>query len=202
MRDTRPLSERFDLTYVNRAHYADRWTGPCSLALVLVVVVFLGAATILGDRAAYSSGELTIAHDMFADRCEKCHAPDPARPGFFLPASDDKCLYCHATYAQAHHPLQSLYIGGHVKLSNDLEIQVASECSLCHVEHRGRDIDLTSIPDQFCVQCHADLAARGINPELVRAGSGRVAPDLPPPNGAPADASEPAPDADSEGGAP
>lgn len=158
MQDGRPLSERFDLTYVHRRHFADRWTAPLAILAFLAAPLVLGGLMLTGSHGAYSSGPVTSAHAMFADDCGECHAPDPRRSGFWLPVRDELCLACHD--APLHNPNQSMFVGVHHAIGVE-ETVMSSSCSVCHVEHRGRDADLSQVSDQTCVQCHADLRAYG-----------------------------------------
>ena len=98
MKDTRPLSERFDLSYVRRKHFADRFTGKAGLVCALAALGFCGVMVARSDDSPYSCGPLSRPHDMFASQCNKCHAPDMKKGrGYFLPASDDRCLACTPT---------------------------------------------------------------------------------------------------------
>lgn len=159
MNDPRPLSERFDLTYVKRPHYADRWTGRIAAGVVLLLTGLLGAAMILGDERVYTSGPLTTAHAMFADDCSKCHAASTGASGsddFSRHVEDAKCLACHT--APLHHDGQSAFAGA-MKAVAGHEVMMSSRCSSCHVEHRGPDVDLSAVSDHTCTQCHASLSA-------------------------------------------
>lgn len=158
MHDPRPLSERFDLTYVRRPQLSDRWTRPLSVAFIAIIVVIFGGLMLQGDLRAYSSGPLTTAHAMFADDCGKCHAPDPDRSGYWLPARDELCLNCHV--APLHNLHQSMFVG-HAHPVGTEQIVMSSECSVCHVEHRGKHADLSAVHDATCVRCHEDLQRWG-----------------------------------------
>jgi predicted CXXCH cytochrome family protein len=158
MHDPRPLSERFDLTYVRRRQLSDRWTRPLSLAAVILVVAVAGAVMMQGDFRAFSSGPLTQAHAMFADDCGKCHAPDPDRSGYWLPARDELCLNCHV--APLHNPHQSMFVGLARPVGTE-QVVMSSNCSTCHVEHLGAEADLSAVSDATCVRCHADLERDG-----------------------------------------
>jgi predicted CXXCH cytochrome family protein len=160
MRDIWPLSERFDLPYVRRRHFPDNWTGRLSLLAVGLVIAFVSYNAISGDDRAFSSGPMTRAHAMFADDCQQCHQPDPARAGFWLPPRDSACLRCHV--ATLHDPHQSLFRGEPMLVSSRTEpIEMSGDCSACHIEHRGPDVRLTNVPDLLCIGCHQDLASRG-----------------------------------------
>lgn len=167
MQDSRPLSERFDLTYVQKRHFADRWTAALGLGLALLVAAGLGGLTLFGGNEVYSSGPLTNAHAMFAHDCGKCHAPDPAGSGFWLPARDELCLACHV--APLHNPHQSQFVGT-ARAVGSQEVVMSSSCAVCHVEHQGHDADLTLVSDQTCVRCHADLRESGWRAPSMQSG--------------------------------
>lgn len=168
MRDLRPLSDRFDLPYVRRKHFADRWTGRLGLLAALGTAATLGVLAARGNERPYTAGPLTTAHDMFASDCNQCHAAnsDKGFQGLLMPASDAKCLVCHESQATIHADNQAeLFAGG--AIPGHPEIRLSSNCSACHVEHRGRDANLSAVNDSFCVRCHADLDAGGRRPEAA-----------------------------------
>lgn len=162
MKDPRPLSERFDLTYVGKKHLADRWIVLLSWGVVSIGLAWLAVAAMRSDETPYTSGPLTHAHAMFADNCNKCHAGEGGTETFFSfyrrPVEDAKCRECHV--APAHNHAQSKFIGGTLNIGGT-QILTSSNCAACHVEHQGGDHRLTAIPDSGCVQCHADLSGAG-----------------------------------------
>lgn len=157
--DPRPLSERFDLRYVQRRSWPYAQVRWLSFAAIIAGAAYLAASWWLGDQRAFSSGDLSEPHALFADHCDQCHQPDPDRSGYWLPASDAACLRCHS--APAHpDPHARLYSAGPVRVGDRLaDAAMAGNCAACHVEHRGRDHDLSRVDDRFCVQCHRDLRA-------------------------------------------
>ncbi len=166
MHDPRPLSERFDLTYVHKPHLSDRWTGRLSIVVILLMIAMFGGMAMLNDQRAYSSGPLTSAHAMFADDCGKCHAPDPDRSGYWLPSRDELCLNCHV--APLHAPHQSMFIGD-VRSVGGEQVVMSSSCSVCHIEHQGAHANLSHVPDITCVGCHQDLQRFGWNDQGAHA---------------------------------
>ncbi len=174
MRDTRPLSERFDLTYVRKKHFADAWTGRLGFVAAAATAVTVGAYQMRGDDRPYTAGAVTRAHNMFAEKCTLCHAPsiDKGLRGFLMPASDEKCLNCHENqaglHAQSQTDLFTMAMPGHP------ELRVSANCAACHMEHNGLDHDLSAVSDQTCVKCHEDLQAKGM--KLVAASTRGPAP--------------------------
>lgn len=189
MKDSRPLSDRFDLPYVRRKHFADRWTGRLGFLAAAATVVTVGALQMSADNRPYTAGPLTKAHDMFASDCTLCHQPsiEKGLGGLLMPASDEKCLTCHKSHAGLHAENQldifTMSMPGHPNL------RASANCALCHSEHNGRDHNLSAVADQICVRCHADLAANGTALRPVAAPRRDAAPipaDAPPSNPAPA----------------
>lgn len=157
--DPRPLSERFDLTYVQRRRWpygTNRWV---SLLLVFAVGGYVAYMTLRGDHRIYNSGSLIHAHAMFGADCTRCHESDPNANGFWLPVRDEACLQCHV--APAHpDPHGGMFAGSPASVSDRLgTVIMASNCASCHVEHRGAEHSLTALPDDYCIACHRDLDA-------------------------------------------
>lgn len=75
--------------------------------------------------------------------------------GFFLRVSEAACLKCHD--GPVHHDNQLF----------------TPECASCHVEHKGH-VELASLTDRHCVQCHAELQTKGSAPKFERAIRGFV----------------------------
>jgi len=157
MKDPRPLSERFDLTYVRHRTWPNNLARWASFALVLAVGGVLAVLALRRDNRIYTAGTLTTAHAMFGDDCRQCHLPDPSRSGYWLPPSDKACLQCHTAAAHPD-PHQATLAGELHAVPGQLgKVVMSGNCADCHVEHKGRDHDLNRIDDRFCVQCHGDL---------------------------------------------
>ncbi len=150
-RDPRPLSERFDLRYVRARSWPESWTVRLSLATVALAAVLLLFAS-LGNSDPFSPGPVTGFHAMIEHDCRSCHQPDPQRSGYWLPASDAACMKCHK--APAHEPPAF-----HAAMSPGVDPStiMSSNCVTCHVEHQGRQHDISRVSDRACVHCHADL---------------------------------------------
>lgn len=171
--ESRPISERIDLTYVKRKHWPQTSMFTYSafacagVALGALVLAGLSATNTVASYAFYSSGQCTKQHSMFANNCAACHVSDSAdgqhsAASFLLPVSSEKCLDCHETVATAHHPSQRLYLGKERKLDGYAHpVRMSSDCATCHVEHQGYDYDLNRVSDATCTQCHADLTSDG-----------------------------------------
>lgn len=167
MPDTRPIEERFDVTYVHRTHgpdLANRWL---MWFVLLAGGGLLAMLSVRGDNRIYSSGQLSVVHAGFGNDCAQCHQPaGNGASNYFLPVADSACLSCHA--AVEHRPNQSqfsaeqgIFIPGHTQ-----PVRMAARCAECHVEHRGHNADLNLISDRMCVQCHSNLTLKGFSPHL------------------------------------
>ncbi|MEQ9617357.1 MAG: cytochrome c3 family protein [Phycisphaerales bacterium] len=158
MSDHRPLSERFDLTYIRARHGADKLIVPLSFIAVVAIGGAVAFNGIQRDDRMYSSGDLTLAHDMFASDCSRCHQQDPDRSNFWLPARDEACVSCHDNTTHSRHG--SAHPGGEMRFFDD-EHALSRDCAACHVEHQGNGFDLTRVPDMQCTLCHSDLDTAG-----------------------------------------
>ncbi|HEY3045274.1 MAG TPA: hypothetical protein VGJ39_14680 [Vicinamibacterales bacterium] len=135
-RTAKALAKRIDMEYFKRLHPFRRWRLILSIAAPVVVLVFIGSMTAAGSRAPYSSGPLSLAHQVFGQRCERCHATETQT--FRAHVTDMTCVACHD--APAHKPNQPF----------------TPACPTCHLDHRGA-IALAAVDDHFCEQCHRDL---------------------------------------------
>lgn len=158
MRDPRPLSQRFDLSYVHRRTPLQMWIMRVSLGLAMIGGLLVLGSTAQGRREMYSPGHLSGAHANLS--CNQCHQRDPDRAGYWLTAHDSACLNCHV--AAAHEPHGTLFVGTEQPSNPALldragVTKMSGQCRVCHVEHYGVEHDLKRLPDATCVQCHGDL---------------------------------------------
>ncbi len=182
MPETRPISERINLTYVRKRAWPHTLIYPLTIGLAGLLLL-AGVGTELGARvegvyahAFYSSGTLTKAHAMFGSDCGACHRAavgDREATALFMPVLDDACIACHESVSATHHPRQSRFQGGMRKLEGlAAPVQMAGSCAKCHIEHRGRDYDLRKLDDGVCVSCHADLKGTGFAPAAASGKEG------------------------------
>ncbi|MEE4206501.1 MAG: cytochrome c3 family protein [Erythrobacter sp.] len=111
--------------------------------------------------AAWSSGELSLAHHDLEDNCEACHATP------FVSVQDTTCLTCHEELGD--HAKMPRLAAGMPPLSQGDAIQwniamtLGKEgpmgCVSCHSEHEG-PVKLEPASEQFCSDCHSDLDTR------------------------------------------
>ena len=135
-RTAKALAQRIDMDYFKRLHPFRRWRLWLSIAAPLAALLWLGGMAAGGSRSPYSSGPLSMAHQVFGQRCERCHVTE-AR-AFSAHVTDAACLTCHD--APAHKTNQTF----------------TPACATCHLDHRGA-IRLGSVDNQPCEQCHRNL---------------------------------------------
>jgi len=111
--------------------------------------------------AAWSSGELSMAHHDLEDNCEACHVTP------FVSVQDETCLTCHEELGE-HAATGRLATGMPALSTGDaIQWQIAQTlgkegplgCVSCHSEHEG-PVKLEAASEQFCSDCHNDLDTR------------------------------------------
>jgi hypothetical protein len=135
-RTAKALAQRIDLNYFKRLHPFRRWKLALSIAVPAAVLLWLGGNAAGGSKVPYSSGPVSASHQVFGDKCERCHVTE-AR-AFRAHVTDNMCVSCHD--APAHKSNQTS----------------TPSCASCHLEHRGA-IRLAATADRDCEQCHRDL---------------------------------------------
>ena len=145
-----------------------RWS-KTTLSLVFTVLVLVCAvlAFALGRVGVFMPGTLSKAHQGFHQKhptlgqpgsveeqgartiqgCDECHPPWKL---VWTSVSDKTCENCHRNPA---------HFGE--KASSSIPA-----CAICHLEHKGQPI-LAAVPEQYCVQCHADLKIQKGQPEFA-----------------------------------
>jgi predicted CXXCH cytochrome family protein len=111
--------------------------------------------------AAWSSGELSMAHHDLEDNCEACHQTA------FISVQDKTCLTCHEDLNDhAEMPRQRLGMpamswGDQAQwtIAETLGKEGPLGCVSCHSEHEG-PVKLEASSEQFCADCHDNLDAR------------------------------------------
>ena len=86
------------------------------------------------------------------DDCGNCHDPEARQ------ASDERCAVCHEKYGDELGVYN--FAAHYLYRSDDFRRVVPGEhevpCFTCHVEHEGRDVEITRVADARCQQCHFD----------------------------------------------
>jgi hypothetical protein len=108
-----------------------------SIGVPAAAVLWLAGLAAGGSHAPYSSGPVSSAHQVFGDKCDRCHVTG-AR-AFRAHVTDSMCLTCHD--APPHKGSQTF----------------TPTCASCHLEHCGA-IRLAATSDRDCEQCHLDLS--------------------------------------------
>ena len=135
-RTAKALAQRIDLNYFKRPHPFRRWKNVLSIAVPAAVLVWVAGSAAGGSKTPYSSGPVSASHQVFGDKCERCHVTQ-ART-FRAHVTDNMCVSCHD--APPHKPNQTF----------------TPTCASCHVEHRGA-LRLAATDNRDCEQCHRDL---------------------------------------------
>lgn len=191
-RTQKTVSRRIDLTYFKRP--SPLRTGKKALAFVAfaLAIVFVTFFSIGGDGRLHNPGKLTRAHAAWENNCTACHdgggaglAGSKTTGGFAKTVSDASCLSCHDGALHAKTQLDSTVtawpvIDG-VSKPDAKGHFTATNCTSCHVEHRGEML-LIGSNNANCTSCHADLPAntKGGNPAVASRALAFTAADHPP----------------------
>ncbi len=92
-------------------------------------------------QSPWNTGDVSRGHSYIENDCQDCHS------GFFQAVKNNDCMTCHHDIGRHSPP--------------DLMMATLDDvaCATCHLEHRGRDVDLSDLGSGFCSDCHADLKA-------------------------------------------
>lgn len=115
----------------------------------VAVVILFGLFGLFMDAGFASKGPLSSNHATLQKDCTACHAP-------FASVTNEKCAICHEKYGDrlGVYTFDSHYL----YRSDDFQRLVPSPqetpCYSCHVEHEGREAEITKVPDDRCLGCH------------------------------------------------
>ena len=127
-----------------------------AFALVLAVIALMlslgGGGSGSARDAIIEAGDLTGGHANFTSAlgCKSCHsAHDEDAGDWFLAAFKEEdmtgqCLDCHTFGGDPRH-------GHNAKFAAKAQ---ATECVMCHTEHKGEDADIKLMSDSQCSNCH------------------------------------------------
>ncbi|BDI61775.1 cytochrome c3 family protein [Qipengyuania nanhaisediminis] len=120
--------------------------------------------------AAWSTGELSLAHHQLEENCEACHVTP------FVSVQDETCLTCHEDIAD--HAAMPRQAKGMPPMSRGDAIQwsIAESfgkegplgCVSCHTEHEG-PVALEAASEKFCADCHVALEERLVDVDFGNA---------------------------------
>ena len=115
---------------------------PLAWAGILLVLFLFLLLPLFWETAQspWSTGDVSRGHAYIEDDCQSCHS------GLFRPVQNEDCMTCHHDIGR-HAPAELVMA----------ELEDAS-CATCHLEHRGRQVDLADLGSGFCSDCHSDLA--------------------------------------------
>ena len=119
---------------------------------IIAVMLSLGGGSGSARDAVIQAGDLTGGHANFtsAAGCVSCHsAHDEDAGDWFLAVFEEEdmtgqCLDCHT-------------FGGDPRLGHNATFAAkaqATECVMCHTEHKGEDADIKIMSDSQCNVCH------------------------------------------------
>ncbi|HUB27441.1 MAG TPA: hypothetical protein VL992_18590, partial [Tepidisphaeraceae bacterium] len=163
-RTQKNVSARIDRTYIDRRHPLRKLRRTTIFICVAAAILFLVLTDVTGrGDLIQNPGRLTFVHAKFQNNCGACHdgcdADGHPTSKFSLAVSDGACLRCHD--GAVHHLNQATMV------VNDFRRVPAgprsADCASCHAEHRGQAA-LVSANDLQCLQCHANLAGKTLNP--------------------------------------
>lgn len=111
--------------------------------------------------AAWSAGELSMAHHDLEGNCEACHVTP------FVSVQDETCLTCHeelgdhAKMPRLREGMAPLSTGDAIQwsIAETLGKEGPLGCVSCHSEHEG-PVKLEASDEKFCADCHNDLDTR------------------------------------------
>jgi len=115
---------------------------------VVLVVFFLMPLLWGGGQTPWNTGDVSRGHAYIESDCQSCHS------GYFRPVANDDCMTCHHD------------IGRHARADLTMPTLENADCADCHLEHRGREVNLADLGADFCSDCHSDLSSTIAETEL------------------------------------
>lgn len=134
-------------TYLEPA--SRRWLILAGAILAATIVLYAAFDLFLGKARFISNGPLSSSHAAIESDCASCHEVQKA-------VTPERCSTCH----EKHGDRLGVYTWAahYLYRSNDFQRVVPSPgetgCASCHLEHRGREAELTRVADAACLTCH------------------------------------------------
>lgn len=113
------------------------------IAIGVVLVGFLILPLVWSPaQSPWNTGDVSRGHAYIENDCQSCHS------GMFQSVKNTDCMTCHHD------------IGRHSPPSMSMAALDEADCASCHLEHRGRQVDLAGLGSSFCSDCHSDLSSQ------------------------------------------
>lgn len=135
------------------------------LALAAVVLAVFLVDSLRRRPTLLSNGPLSSSHANLESECSACHTP-------LREVAAEQCSTCHEKYGD---DLGTYTWGAHyVYRSGDFQRLVPSphetSCAACHIEHEGREAEITRVDDARCLSCHEFGSFNRDHPQFDFAG--------------------------------
>ncbi len=154
-------SQRIQIDYYRKQGGLHHLKIACVIAGLAGAGLYAVYVLAAGSGAHTSTGPLSVSHASFENDCQECHqdfTPIDSRGvklnwqlvGLNSTESiehiESACQKCHR-------------VGDHYRDTMHAESKLRDQnCATCHVDHQGRNHDLTLVSNQKCASCHANLA--------------------------------------------
>ena len=155
-------SQRIEIDYYRKRTDIHVWRTVCILVGLLGASAYAGYVLMSGDGSQLSTGPVTAAHAAFENDCNQCHQN-------FTPIGSDGVdvewslvgLSKSKSIEHMESACQSCHrVGSHHRVDEMTDSWQLRDkhCSSCHMDHQGRDNDLTAVASTQCTNCHAGIA--------------------------------------------
>ncbi len=115
----------------------------------------------MADEHFFSSGPLSSFHAKLEDDCAACHTS-------FKPVSNAKCESCHTKPDDENFYRIESHFAGKPTQARLLEVFAHKEdCAACHLEHLGRQANISEPHDSECISCHQFGSFNSAHPEFA-----------------------------------
>lgn len=157
VRTTKKLAQRVDMNYFKYPHPFRRWKTWLAIGLPLIAVVWIGWAAFANEKEMYSSGAVSVSHQVFGQQCAACH--EVQEDTFRKHVTDLGCKTCHD--GPPHEMPDQKTHRARVAVRGNEPVKI--ECGTCHVEHNAA-VRLAAVDDKNCIECHGNLALSSDSP--------------------------------------
>jgi hypothetical protein len=120
-----------------------------------LVLVYTGFNSFFQNNSFIARGPLSSKHANFENNCSNCHQQNSSLTDLAT-VTNQKCSVCHEKFGDKLGVYT--YAAHYVYRSTDLTRNVAqaqeAPCFSCHMEHEGRNANITLVSDARCLACH------------------------------------------------